>query len=452
MRLSARFLILGLSIGASPIVAALLIGTIQNIVHVVDGPAFGDYARYRQAIDRTVSSLDADNPDWNRFMDALPADRAILVLDSSGQVVAASEASALPIGARPTLDELWIASITAVNNEIVMLPVRGTTFRVVAMARSPLAFYGQARWYLVAFVAMIPALPIALSSLWILAYLRRSMRVLHGAAIRIASGDTATPISTSGKDEFADVRKAFETMRQTVRNEYARRARFMLGVSHDLKTPLSLIQGYAEAIDDGFAGDPETLRRYVGIIRERSELLEERIQHLIAFLRLETGEWHSTLQPVRLNAFLNDVARPLAADLKLSGNSLAVTIDLPDEQTVTLDPVMVRRAIENLVHNAIRYSPPASRVSLSAAAIQTADGLFTAITVANPVAAGSAPVRRDQLATLSEPFYRGDHSRARSGSGLGLSIVKSVVESHDWALVTNDDVESETRIVIRIPM
>ena len=452
MRLSGRFVILGMSIAASPIVAALLIGTIQNVVRFADGPALSAYANYRQAIDRAVSNLDPESPDWNAFTDSLPNDRAMVVLNSRGRVVAASDVSPVSLGAQPTLGELWAASTEAENNEIVVLPVRETAYRVIAMDRSSRAFVGQARWFLVAFVVMIPALPISLSSLWILTHLRKSMKTLHGAAIRIASGDTATAIDTSGTDEFADVRRAFETMRQTIRNEYARRARFTLGVSHDLKTPLSLIQGYAEAIDDGFAEDPETLRRYVGIIRERSELLEERIQHLIAFLRLETGEWHSTLQPVRLAAFLEDLAHPLSADLKLSGNSLTSILDLPEEQMVILDPVMVRRAIENLVHNAIRYSPPASRVRLTAEVVEFADGRYTEITVANPVPGGGAPVHSAQLATLSEPFYRGDQSRARSGSGLGLAVVKSVVESHDWMLVANDEDESETRIVIRIPM
>jgi len=138
----------------------------------------------------------------------------------------------------------------------------------------------------------------SLMSFFILRSLNRSILTLEGATRRIADGNLDFELPARGNDQISSLTRSFDSMRRALKEEYARRARFIMGVSHDLKTPLTLIQGYVEAIADGYAAEPETQKRYLSIIMDRSRILESMVGELIGFVRMETGEWRMTHREV----------------------------------------------------------------------------------------------------------------------------------------------------------
>jgi signal transduction histidine kinase len=130
----------------------------------------------------------------------------------------------------------------------------------------------------------------SLMSFLILRSLNKSILTLEGATRRIAEGDLDFELPARGNDQISSLTRSFDSMRRALKEEYARRARFIMGVSHDLRTPLTLIQGYVEAIADGFASEPEAQKRYLSIILDKTRALEGMVGDLIEFVRMETGE------------------------------------------------------------------------------------------------------------------------------------------------------------------
>ena len=291
----------------------------------------------------------------------------------------------------------------------------------------------------------IPLMVILFSSLMsvsIVRSIRRSIQTLEGATRRIAQGDLNFELKTKGSDDIALLTRSFEAMRLKLKEEYARRARFLMGVSHDLKTPLALIEGYAGAIQDGYATSPEKLEKYLSIIKEKSHLLERRISHLIELIKLETGDWQATHRQVALKPFLDDLGKRYRQDAGVLGCDFKYRVDIPETLTVNMDPGLVTRALENLINNAIRYSDKKGTIRLET---EILDGRVC-IAIIN---SGSC-ISAEELRYIFEPFFRGSNSRREEGFGLGLATVRSIINSHGWEIEVRSNEETVFSIYINL--
>ncbi len=233
-------------------------------------------------------------------------------------------------------------------------------------------------------------------------------------------------------------------MRLALKDEYARRARFIMGVSHDLRTPLTLIQGYVEAISDGFAAEPDSQKKYLSIILDKTRNLEGMVGELIEFVRMETGEWRMTHRDVPARALLMDLARRFSEDALILKREFGWSIDLPDESTIRMDAGLFTRALENLVGNAIRYTAPNGKITLDTHA-ENGDAVLS-------ITDTGIGIPEEDLPRIYDPFYRGTNSRREQGFGLGLATVKSIIESHGWSITVSSRVGSGTAFTIRMPL
>jgi signal transduction histidine kinase len=206
-----------------------------------------------------------------------------------------------------------------------------------------------------------------------------------------------------------------------------------MGVSHDLRTPLALIKGYTEAIADGMADSSEMREKSLEIIGAKISQLEEMIDDLINFVKLDSGEWRSCLETRALKPILENYAARLTSDGSLLGREVVTRIDIPDTLEIPVDERLFIRALENLSGNALRYTAEGGTVRLEAE-------LSDAQTLLIRVSDNGCGIPPEDLPFIFDPFYRGSNSRREDGKGLGLSVVKSVVESHGW----NIEVESVT--------
>ena len=263
-------------------------------------------------------------------------------------------------------------------------------------------------------------------SLGVIRSINVSLRRIEEATRKISGGWYDIELPVKGNDSIASLSRSFNTMAKKVKEEHARRSRFFMGVSHDLKTPLSSISGYADAILEGYAEDKETLEKYAGIIREKSSLLLDRIHQLIAFVKLETGDWKAAFQEVPLYEFLHGFAEAASLDAELSRRFFSADIKIPEDVYVSMDPPLVRRALENILHNALRYSFAESEVALKA---EQSDGEIR-ISITNT----GEGIPEEELAYVFEPFYRGTSERNDEGTGLGLANVFSIIKSHGWKI------------------
>ena len=253
-----------------------------------------------------------------------------------------------------------------------------------------------------------------------------SVLSLEAATRRVAAGELDAPIVAAGSNEMASLARSLNSLREQIKEDQARQSRFIMGISHDLKTPLALVKGYAEAVEESIETEDESVHGYLEIIRAKADQLEGMIDDLIDFVRVDTGEWSQGLSEVELGPFLRSFLRRIEADANLLGHAARGDIEVPDGYRVRMDERLVTRALENLAYNALRYTPEGGRIEISA----RANGGSCAIRVADD----GPGIKAEDLGHIFEPFYRGTSSRREQGMGLGLSIVKNVVESHGWAI------------------
>jgi len=186
---------------------------------------------------------------------------------------------------------------------------------------------------------------------------------LEKATRKVAEGDLDFELPSNDKDEIASLTKSFDYMRKELKKARSRRSRFLLGVSHDLKTPLTSIKGYLEAISDGLASDPFKLERYLEVINEKSEVLEERIAELIDYVQMETGEWRMKFEDVKLSRFLKGLSELYREDASVFNRKFHSRVNIPESIIVKSDKALLIRCFENLFNNAIRYTEECDLIS-----------------------------------------------------------------------------------------
>jgi signal transduction histidine kinase len=237
-------------------------------------------------------------------------------------------------------------------------------------------------------------------------------------------------------------------MRDALKEEDRRRFRFIMGVTHDLKTPLSIIQSYAELIGDGMATDPSSQKTATEIILAKVDQLETMINHLIEFVKMDTGEWQSQLTNVDIADFLKTFARRFILDVEALHHRMTANITISENTFVLLDETLVVRALENLVGNAIRHTPDGSLITLDAARVN-ADQDENSIRVT--ISDNGPGISEKDLPHIFETFYRSSASRREEGMGIGLSVVKWVIDSHGWKIEAASEYGKGTCFRITIP-
>jgi two-component system OmpR family sensor kinase len=279
---------------------------------------------------------------------------------------------------------------------------------------------------------------------------RRRLAALEHAAQRLGEGDLTARASQAGGDEIARVAAAFnrmagelETRDGALRTSDALRRQMMADVSHELKTPLTAMRGYIETLRmPEVALDAERRERYFETIDRETRRLERIVKDLLDLARYEHGS-------VVLQRRVFDIGRlfeNVAGRHEREAHSRAVAIRLqvdPRADQVVADPDRIEQAIENLVGNALRHTPSGGTITLSAT---HADGLAT-LSVSD-TGGGIAP---EHLPHVFERFYKVDAGRAAdsTGSGLGLSITKAIVERHGGTIrVTSEPGRTAFTIVL----
>jgi signal transduction histidine kinase len=271
----------------------------------------------------------------------------------------------------------------------------------------------------------------------------KSVMVLEDATRRIAAGDLDLNVDVRGSNEITSLTASLNRMRDALKEEDRRRSRFIMGVTHDLKTPLAIIQSYAELLDDGMAGDPASQKNAADIILVKVDQLETMINHLIEFVKMDTGEWKSQLLDVDIAVFLQNFARRFILDAGALHYEMTANITIPENTFVSLDERLFVRALENLVGNAIRHTPAGSHITLGA--VQDENSIRVTISDNGP------GISEKDLPHIFETFYRGSASRREEGMGIGLSVVKWVIDSHGWTIDAASN-SAGTRFTITIPV
>jgi signal transduction histidine kinase len=219
---------------------------------------------------------------------------------------------------------------------------------------------------------------------------------------------------------------------------------FVANVSHDLKTPLSLIRMFSETLEMDRVPDPQRRREYYAVLTRESERLSRLIDNVLDFSRIESGRQRYDMTPGPIEPLIQEVLESFRYPLQQQGFALEVSIapDLPD---VAMDDDAIKQALANLLDNAMKYSAERRRLTVTARA--EGDG------VAVEVADEGIGIPAGERQRIFEKFYRVGRSetQGRRGSGVGLALVKHIAEAHRGSVGVEGRAEGGSRFTLHLP-
>jgi signal transduction histidine kinase len=219
---------------------------------------------------------------------------------------------------------------------------------------------------------------------------------------------------------------------------------FVANVSHDLKTPLALIRMFAETLEMDRVPDERRRREYYGVLTRESERLSRLIDNVLDFSRIESGRQRYDIAPGPVEPIVHEVVESFRHPLQQQGFTVEVALE-PDLPDVPLDPDAMKQALANLVDNAMKYSADRRRLRVSAR--READG------IALEVADEGIGIPLSERERIFEKFYRVGRSetQGRRGSGVGLALVKHIVEAHRGRVTVDSRPGEGSRFTLHLP-
>ncbi|HJZ49802.1 MAG TPA: ATP-binding protein [Roseiflexaceae bacterium] len=292
----------------------------------------------------------------------------------------------------------------------------------------------------------------------------RPLRELTTAAERIAGGDLAQQVPVRSRDELGVLAGRFNRMSSDLARANQLRQQMTADVAHDLRTPLTVIAGYLEALRDQVL--KPTPERFA-MMYDETQLLLRLADDLHTLSLADAGELPLDRRPVAPRLLLERVAQTYEHVAAQRGVALHVTVD-GDLPHVCVDADQLTRALNNLVSNALHYTPSGETITLGARTetkdqrpkTKDSDGADGALVfgpssfVILEVRDTGAGIAEEHLPSIFERFYRVDPSRqqATGGSGLGLAIVKSIVEAHSGQIGVASAPDQGTTFTIMLPL
>ena len=280
--------------------------------------------------------------------------------------------------------------------------------------------------------------------LWIYRSIAVPLVKLRKATQNIKEGNLDFVLEVEGKDEFSQLCQDFEEMRKRLKESTEEKIlmdkenkELISNISHDLKTPITAVKGYVEGIMDGVADTPEKMNRYVRTIYNKTNEMDHLINELTFYSKIDTNRIPYTFSKLNVEDYFSDCAEELGLEMETKGIELVYANYVEKDVQVIADGEQIRRVIHNIVSNAIKYmEKPKGIIQLRVKDV----GDFIQVEIEDN---GKVIASKD-LPYIFDRFYRTDVSRnsSKGGSGIGLSIVKKIIEDHGgkiWATSKEGD-------------
>jgi two-component system OmpR family sensor kinase len=232
------------------------------------------------------------------------------------------------------------------------------------------------------------------------------------------------PVEVSGPREVQDLTRAFNAMAARVRSSQQSQREFVANVSHELKTPLTSIQGFAQAILDGTAESAETQKQAAGVICQEAGRMHRLVLDLLDLARLDAGTADMTMAPLNLADLLQAVSQKFLPQVQKAGVTMQVE-PAPDLPSISGDGDRLAQVFTNLVDNALKYTPNGGRIDLRLSV--TGGEVLASVSDTGP------GIPAEIQARIFDRFYQADPARRggeKRGAGLGLAIAREIVQAH----------------------
>ena len=273
---------------------------------------------------------------------------------------------------------------------------------------------------------------------WLYSAILRPLATLQKATQAIKEGNLDFSLEVDGHDEISELCQDFEAMRVRLKQSAEEKIQFdrenkilISNISHDLKTPLTAVKGYCEGIFDGVASTPERIDKYIHTIYNKACDMEKLIDELSLYSKIDTNRIPYNFKVLPAKEYFGDCVEELTVELESRNIELAYSNTLTDETAIVGDAEQLKRVVSNIVSNSIKYMD--KKKGMIFLRLRD-DGDYVRVEIEDN---GKGIAAKD-IPYIFDRFYRTDSSRNSStgGSGIGLSIVKKIVEDHGgriWA-------------------
>ena len=274
--------------------------------------------------------------------------------------------------------------------------------------------------------------------------LTRPIRELTQATHAVSEGDLSQQVPVRSNDELGELAQAFNRMSSELSRSVNSRKQMTADIAHELRTPLSLILGHAEAVHDGVL--PPSHENFE-IIREEATRLEHLVNDLRVLSLADAGELSINLQTVEPQRLIQDVASTY--QYQAQRKNVALELDIASRLSmIEVDPGRMTQVLTNILDNALRHTPEGGKIVLS--------GQEVGHQIELSIQDSGPGLRPEELQRIFDRFYRTDASRQRDGtvpggSGLGLAIAKSIVLAHGGQLSAEGEHGKGLRVIVTLP-
>ncbi|MCC7360365.1 MAG: HAMP domain-containing protein [Anaerolineales bacterium] len=389
---------------------------------------------------------------------AAAEDVRVLVANANGDVLVDSSANAAALDFRrfrlarldQTYPDVRVGQVRDAARRLWLYVVRPLgEGRVLIVAGRPApfvaaAFFAQNLLLPMTEAAVIAALAAGVLAVVIARSIAQPLQKMAQVSQGIARGDYTQAAPETGPDEVRALGGALNGMARQVQATQQAQREFLANVSHELKTPLTSIQGFAQALLDGTADSPAVTEHAAQIIYTEAERMRRLVEGLLELARLEAGAPALRRSPLDLRAQLGAVLERFGPRAQAAGVTLvnALPAALP---TLTADGDRLAQVFDNLLDNALKHTPAGGQVTLTA--------LPTGREVVVAVSDTGAGIPAADLDRLFERFYQVDKSRARPGGvGLGLAISREIVAAHGGRMEAQSVVGQGSTFTVHLPL
>ncbi len=291
---------------------------------------------------------------------------------------------------------------------------------------------------LIVLIVLIMAITAGCLTMWIYNSIVKPLGTLKTAAINIKEGNLDFSIEGNSGDEIGQLYDAFEEMRirlkETTEEKLqadAQNKELISNISHDLKTPITAIKGYVEGLRDGVADTPEKRERYIKTIYTKATDMDRLIDELTFYSRVDSNRIPYAFKKLNVCEYFDDCAEEVEMELSSRNIDFQYSNFCDNDAVIIADAEQLRRVINNIIGNSVKYiDKPKKKINLSV----KDEGDFIQVEIED----NGIGIARKDLAYIFDRFYRTDTSRnsSKGGSGIGLSIVRKIIEDHGgkvWA-------------------
>ena len=274
---------------------------------------------------------------------------------------------------------------------------------------------------------------------WIYTGFNAPLKKLREATHRIKEEDFDFELQVSGKGELCQLCRDFDEMRRRLKEQAEQKEIFdrqskelISNISHDLKTPITAVKGYVEGIMDGVADTPEKMDRYIRTIYIKANDMDRLINELTFYSKIDTNRIPYNFNKINVSDYFDDCAEEVGLELREREISFSYINTVEEDTLIIADAEQLKRVINNIISNSVKYmDKPKGVVQIRVRDV----GDFIQVEIED----NGKGIPTKELPAIFERFYRTDLSRnsSQGGSGIGLSIVKKIIEDHGGRIWAN---------------